>query len=331
MGNIQVTYLIKDSKSWSKKDAKFLVDSIITSGKIPNRRTINLVDMYQSEIHDRNFLENANDNLKPKPKTTFWDCGRRNVWKLGWTFFQRDEDEFHCRETLTYSLQRNLAQTGRKVNRKKLALVRETLPKTSYTKEHFIKFTDAFLGMSGVSKEVRNNFIDYDDNTCYAIFPAPAKLWGSSFLTAPATLVGLMRHTNLLMNREEKRFNSIPEILELLLEDKKESWNSNGRRQYKYYSFGSNAMLWFALLWMDKLKLVCDRFKFVEGEHYADGPNTFMQATALSVVKVLGDFNKAEQKEMCTLLAKDKEDYHRLAGNYHSGIRSLLYAFEEAI
>lgn len=331
MGHIRQTWLLKDSKTWSKKDAGYLVESLIVTPRSNKARAMR--KLRSDGIYTGHSLGLPSDSKRLSPvEMSFYSASSYDVYKLGWTFFQKEREEFHCRETMTYNLQRSLVDTGSNIDTNKMSLIREWLPKGKkhlFLEEHWPKYIDAFLDMCGVSKNIRRNFTGYNNETGFAVFPASIALWRSTFFTAPSAIVGLMRLPRLFIKPEEESLCTIPEILERILNDKKESWGTGGKRMYKYGSFGINSMLWFSLLWIDKLRAVCDNFNFDVSRHYADGPNNFISATKESTAKILSGLDKEERKEIYTLLGNDKETFNRVVSNFQVEIRNVLADFSE--
>lgn len=328
MGSIRQTWILKSSRTWSKKDAKYIIDSLVSGES--STRTISKLNNVNG-IYDSRALSSK---LIPR-QANFQSASPYDVWKLGWTFFQKEREDFHCRESLTYNLQRQLVDTGKNIQPKRMCIVREYLPKGdkySFLEEHWPKFIDAFLGMCGVSKNIRTSFVKYDSKTGYAVFPASIALWRSTFFTAPSTIVGLMRSPNLIVNPKLKSLNTIPEILDILVKDKEKSWETGGKRMYRYSSFGTNSMLWFTLLWMNKIREVSDGLRFKINEHYADGPNNFVSCTRKSIARVLSNFDVEEKKELYLLLGgNNQETFDKVASNFTSEISQELITFKEVI
>ena len=327
MSNIRQLWLLKDSKTWSKKDADYLVENFSYGEN--DIRPIKRVLRADGGIYHLNILGLESDSKKlVSQEAKFSNTSYTGVWKLGWTFFQKERESFYCRESLTYNLQRNLVDTGKNLDPNRISLVAHSLPKGSkylFLEEHWPKFVDAFLGMCGVSKTIRRNFTGYNNKQGYGVFPASLALWRSTFFTAPSVLVGLMRNQDLFIKPKSESLSTIPEILEIILDDRAKSWETGGKRMYKYSNFGINSMLWFSLLWMNKIRDVCDNFSFDVSKHYADGPNNFVSCTKDSIAKILDNLDAEERKEIYLLLGgNDREIYDKIISNFPSTIRNVL-------
>jgi hypothetical protein len=85
-----------------------------------------------------------------------------------------------------------------------------------------------------------------------------------------------------------------------------------------------------SLLWVNKLREVCDNVNYDPQKHYIDGSNSFVGSTSDAIVKVLENFDKSEKKELYTLMGGRKgnsADFLKVSQGFSKEIKATLGSF----